>query len=1007
VDRFRDAATVDASFPSWIEAVKAEVEPLGARVEPLLDGAVIAVVSGSGAATDQAAAAARCALTFRRHVPGQPIALATGRGVVSARWPIGEVVDRGARLMAAIPAAERAGGGPVHIDEVTAGLLDGRFEVQAEGSFFRLIGMRDAESGVRTLLGRATPCVGREREIASLTAYFDECRDESRARPVLVTAPAGAGKSRLQSEVVKALQGTDDTVRVWTGRGDPMRSGSPLGLLAAMIGRAAGLRDGEPAEVRRQKLESAIAARVGGEDRVRVQIFIGEVLGLPYPVASSDLLRAARQSGIIMGEQVHRAWIDWLRAETLAGPVLMILEDIHWADEPSMKIIDGTLRDLAERPLLVLALARPEVHDRFPRLWEERNVQEIRLRELGKKAAETLVRKVLGDQIEAEAVERLVQRAAGNAFFLEELIRALADGRAEGLPDTVLAMAQMRLSRLPSESRRILRAASVFGEVFWQGAVTALTGSGDGVAAWLDELAQREVLTRRSEARFSGEREYAFRHALVRDAAYAMLTANDRTLGHKLAGDWLEAKGEGEALVLAEHFEIGGEPRRAAGAFLRAAAQSLQRNDFHAALALADRAVAQGVPEEAQGDLNLYRGRAFAALSKWGDARGALSAALEHTPEDRVERRAEILTVLSAACFWAQDLDAVRRHTPVVMALADQLGRGDLAASVMGWRGMVATSDGDVHEGLDWFRRSAERQGGQTVHALQPLLNYWLGRVDRGSEDAERVVAKAKGVNDVTTLMMAMPHFALNLVGSGRYAEADAVFAEARAIGRRYGITTLLSRVISMQAGWHVDVYDYAGAEAVALEACDLGRSIGYMPSLVSSMLDLLFIYIRRGELDRAEEHRREVGVVLVKAAGWHEWIWNLRDAVAGGEIALSRGRHEEALALVSAALQQDPRRVRVKYTVLGHGLRARALSALGREEEARADRAAALALARPVGDPALLLRAALYHLEGGRDEALARETRAVIDRMAAAMPDRERAVFLRADPLQPVLSEG
>ncbi len=135
-----------------------------------------------------------------------------------------------------------------------------------------------------------------------------------------------------------------------------------------------------------------------------------------------------------MGDQMRRAWEDLLVAECAAHPLVLVLEDLHWGDLPSVKLIDAALRALEGRPLLVLAFARPEVHDLFPRMWAERGAQEIHLRELNKRASERLVRDVLGARVSDDSVARIVERAAGNAFYLEELIRAAEGGESENLP---------------------------------------------------------------------------------------------------------------------------------------------------------------------------------------------------------------------------------------------------------------------------------------------------------------------------------------------------------------------------------------------------------------------------------------------------------------------------------------------------------------------------------------------------------------------------------------------
>src|SRR5262249_712283 len=161
-------------------------------------------------------------------------------------------------------------------------------------------------------------------------------------------------------------------------------------------------------------------------------------------------------------------------------------------------------------PLFVLALARPEVYDAFPRLWDERDVQEIRVGELTKRACEALVKQVMCDALTPAQVDRMVERSAGNASCLEELLPAVATkppgaraGHGDDRPRPVLAMVQARLEALGPEARRVLRAARVFGEVFWQGGVAALFGGvvdPTQLSEWIGELVEREVIVPRAEA---------------------------------------------------------------------------------------------------------------------------------------------------------------------------------------------------------------------------------------------------------------------------------------------------------------------------------------------------------------------------------------------------------------------------------------------------------------------------------------------------------------------------
>src|SRR5262249_40225947 len=181
---------------------------------------------------------------------------------------------------------------------------------------------------------------------------------------------------------------------------------------------------------------------------------------------------------------------DVLHAECAARPVLLVLEDLHWGDALTVKLVDTALRKLKTSALMVLALARPEVSELYPRLWPDA-AQVVMLRPLGKKAAQRLGAQVLGEQVSRETVARIVEQSEGNALLLEELIRAVAEGRGDGAPDTVLALLQARIGRLETGARRVLRAASVFGATCWQGGIRALLGGlapDEALSHWLDVL---------------------------------------------------------------------------------------------------------------------------------------------------------------------------------------------------------------------------------------------------------------------------------------------------------------------------------------------------------------------------------------------------------------------------------------------------------------------------------------------------------------------------------------
>jgi DNA-binding CsgD family transcriptional regulator len=208
-----------------------------------------------------------------------------------------------------------------------------------------------------------------------------------------------------------------------------------------------------------------------------------------------------------------------------------------------------------------------------------------------------------------------------------------------------------------------------------------------------------------------------------------------------------------------------------------------------------------------------------------------------------------------------------------------------------------------------------------------------------------------------------------------------------------------------MAAGFHLEVFDFAAAETLSEEARDLARSCDFLPSIGQTGIDLLFNFARRGDLGRVETLMPDVEAVLAQEGGWHEWLWRLRFAEARAEIALARGAWEETVQWAEKAIGRGRAMGRVKYEAAGLSCRAQALQALGRTREAISDLRRAVALARPVGDPAMLLRAAAPLLAIAPDTALAAEARRAVDLSLAVLPDGHlRHRFEAAEPVRLVL---
>ncbi len=563
---------------------------LGVRADFVVGGLLVVTIPPRDSATDQVALAARVALLIKERWPGATVAVATGRGAAHSGATVGEVVDRATGMLRSeMPPADPGSTG-VYLDELSARLVAGRFEVLAVSATARLLGEAKDADASRPLLGKPTPCVGRDAELAVLESQLLSCIEDSEARAVIITAAPGIGKSRLRHEFLRRIEKLETHPAVWLARGDLMGTSSPYGILGDALRRLSGLTGSEPPEVQRRKLRERIGQHLWTKARAdaeRVVLFLGELCGLPFPEEENPMLVAARQDPKILRDRIRRAFLDWLTAECAVAPVLLVIDDLHFGDGLSAALIDEALRELSGAPLCVLAFARPELYQTLPRLWHGHKLQEIQLKGLARRPCERLVQQMLGKQVAPAVIARIVEQSAGNALFLEELIRATAEGKTDSHAETVVAMLQARIGQLEAGPRRVVRAAAVFGQTFWRGGVAKLLGCGPEapeLRSWLAALVGAEVIEPHAATRLAAEEEYGFRHGLVRDAAYGLLTPEDLLTGHRLAAEFLVAAGARAPALIADHYERGGDRAAAARFYARAAEQALSSADSQSAL---------------------------------------------------------------------------------------------------------------------------------------------------------------------------------------------------------------------------------------------------------------------------------------------------------------------------------------------------------------------------------------------------------------------------------------
>lgn len=544
---------------------------------------------------------------------------------------------------------------------------------------------------------------------------------------------------------------------------------------------------------------------------------------------------------------------------------------------------------------MVLGLARPEVHEVFPKLWSGA-LHEVPLGGLGKRAAEQLVRAVLSEP-DAATMARVVDRADGNAFYLEELIRAVAEGRGDSLPETVVAMAQARLERLEPGVRRVLRAASVLGERFWVSGVTAILGDSEQVESLLDELEEKEVVTRSRGDRFPKEREYVFRHALVRDAAYASLTLNDRSTAHRLAVEWLERVDDNDPLVMADHWEKGGEPRRAVPWILRAAEAALDGGSAVAAMTLAER----GIPNadgEALGMLRAIQGVSAGAQTHFEKALPALRDAMT-----RLAKGGRYWFIATTALAF---YNTAAGNASATLELAQAIA--DLPAIATGG-GLYARSAAQVvislmfagqpdraRSYLDQLENAAALQTAPEASFVGWLAmakvyaNYWGKAEDLAAvvRNARIAVATFEGTRDPLAVASALLFEATALLSLGRYREleqaAERGLARAQHVGNSYVARLLeIGRWVSLtKLGRAAEAVGPLGTLACDSTSVVAAQSAG---SLARALL-------LTGDAAGAETAARDM---LEKARGMAPLEAGAHAVL--GEVLLVRGRADESLA--------------------------------------------------------------------------------------------------------------
>jgi len=882
-----------------------------------------------------------------------------------------------------------------------------------------------------------TPLVGRADELTKVAELYHAAR-QGRPQLLSIEGEAGIGKTRLADELLgwAAAQGADIL------RGRAFETGGRLPyqpLLDALRPRLE--RENAPEDLL-SDVWLAELSRVLPELRERYPDLV--MMEGDEVVARTRLFEALARLGQALAER---------------SPVVLFMDDVQWADAASLDVLRYVARRWAQagtRVLVVLGV-RAEALDSMPALREwllglHRDVALTRL-ELNTLSQDDTLHLVRGltrdvsdgpagagrDEAASHGVEELARwlfaETGGQPFFVTETLRALLErgalervGRERGawgvalredalravsgtayVSPEVREVIRVRLGRLSPPAQVLLAAASVLGQGFDFARLCRVADLAEKEALpALDEVLRAHVLREIQQERAVSGGAYGFSHDKLRDVTYEEAGAARRRVFHRHALEALDAAGA-PAAELAHHALAAGLQEQALGHSLAAGDEALRLLAARDAIAHYSTGIvlAEGLGQRDRLiDLRARLGRAYASVAMWAEARRELEATLEGLGADEDERRAELLVQVSAAYFWLLDVPSLRRSAGEAIVRAERSDRGDLEMSARGWMAGAEGADGRLDGCIEQYDRAVARAVAlgtvppAHVLTLHALVLYWTGRLDEATERSRAGVDSARRANDASIMMYSLPHLGMALAARGRYGEAQAVFDEARRFGGEYAIHTLLARAIAMSSGYRLDLFDFAGAEALAREARELALSSNFAPPAASSGIDLLLNYARRGDVGQAEALLDEVAVAVEKAAGFHGWLWRLRLAQARAELALARGAWDDALLWADRAIGQSSITERPKYRAVGLGARAEALAALGRRAKAVDDLRAAVGLARSLDDPALLLRLAGRLLDLDGDDALAAEARAAGNRIIQTLPSEDLRRCFESAPL-------
>jgi class 3 adenylate cyclase/tetratricopeptide (TPR) repeat protein len=819
-----DPEDVRAVLEPYHARLREELEQRGGTVEKFIGDAVMALFGAPVAHEDDPERAVRAALSIRDWIQEEGdlqvrVAVTTGEALVAlgARpaegegMASGDVVNTAARLQSAAPVDG------ILVDETTYRATSHKIDyreaepVTAKGKEAPVPAWEALEArsrfGVDVVQVPSAPLIGRERELDVLVASLGRVRAERSPQLITLVGVPGIGKSRLVYELSQFIEGEAELTNWRQGRSLPYGEGVSFWALGEMVKAQAGILETDSPEGAERKLQAAVGGLLESDDADWVARHLGPLVG----VESEQELRGDHRA------EAFAAWRRFFEAIAEERPLVLVFEDLHWADEGLLDFVDHLVDWAGGVPILVVGTARPELLTRRAG-WGggKPNAVTLSLSPLDdEQTARLLVVLLERSVLPADTQSALLQRAGGNPLYAEEFVRMVAD-RGLGttdedwpVPESVQGIVAARLDALPDEEKALIQDAAVMGKVFWLGAASEI-GERDRVAAeeCLHRLERKEFVRRERRSSVGGEDEYAFRHLLVRDVAYSQIPRAQRAEKHGLAAEWLERLGRPEehAELLAHHYSSALELARAAGtdtASLSERARIALREAGDRALALGAFPTAKAFyrdavelwPRDDPGRpmlLFLYGQTLFRETGTEGfdvltEAREGLFAAGDVGTAAEAE-------VMIGDTFWLQGKrDRAFEHLRAAEALVAEeptsSSKAFVVASVSRYAMLAGERDEAIRLGHEALQMADELGLDELrAHALNNIGASRIAMGDKGGlEDSEQSLAIAVAAN-LPESVRSYGNLASQLIDLGELERAFALNKQGLAAAERFGL---------------------------------------------------------------------------------------------------------------------------------------------------------------------------------------------------------------------------